>query len=198
MPGVVGVPSPPAARAPRRLRGRRPDLLPKLADTLAKRSYCLSRGLGPPQVMAPPQLPRPAIVFGLAGLMPQAICLLLVARGGPEGWFALAAACFYAAIILSFLGGLWWMTALLTGVRSAWMYALAVSPSLIGFAALLPWCAGWRWPHPSLVALGLTLLASPLVDFYLNRRASLPTGWLRLRAVMASGLGILTLLVAAA
>ena len=148
--------------------------------------------------MSTAQLPRPAIVFGLAGLLPQAICLVLIARGGPEGWFALAAACFYPAIILSFLGGMWWMAALLGGVRSGWIYALAVAPSLIGFAALLPWCAGWRWPHPSLVALGLTLLASPLVDLYLDRRAPAPPGWLRLRAVMASGLGILTLLVAAA
>jgi len=148
--------------------------------------------------MFPTQLPRPVIVFGLAGLVPQAICLMLVARGGPEGWFALAAACFYPAIILSFLGGMWWMTALQAAVRSGWIYALAVTPSLIGFAALLPWSAGWRWPHPSLVALGLALLASPLVDVYLNRYATLPSGWLRLRAVMASGLGILTLLVAVA
>src|SRR5437870_2146925 len=103
------------------------------------------------------QLPRPAVVFGLAGLLPQAICLVLILRGGPEGWFALAAGCFYAAIILSLLGGRWWMTALLHGVRSAWIYALAGAPSLIGFAALLPWCAGWSWPGPSLVALGLTL-----------------------------------------
>lgn len=168
-----------------------------MPDTLAKRSYCLASGLGPLQVMSSAKLPRPAIGFGLAGLMPQAICLLLVARGGPEGWFALAAACFYPAIILSFLGGMWWMTALLAAVRSGWIYALAVTPSLIGFAALLPWSAGWRWPHPSLVALGLALLASPLVDYYLNRYASLPPGWLRLRAVMASGLGVLTLLVAA-
>ena len=34
-----------------------------------------------------------------------------------------------------------------------------------GLGAILPWCAGWRWPHPSLVALRRTLLASPLVDF---------------------------------
>ena len=90
------------------------------------------------------------------------------------------------------------MTVLLAAVRSGWVYALTVMPSVIGFAALLPWSAGWRWPHPSLVALGLALLASPLVDFYLNRYASLPTGWLQLRAIMASGLGVLTLLVAAA
>ena len=90
------------------------------------------------------------------------------------------------------------MTALLAGVRSGWTYALAVTPSLIGFAALLPWGGGWRWPHPSLVALGLTLLASPLVDLYLNPRTSLPNSWIRLRAVMASELGLLTVLIAAA
>ena len=82
--------------------------------------------------MSPAQLPRPAKVFGLAGLLPQAICLLLVLRDGPERWLAQAAACFYPAIILSFLGGLWWMAALLTGARSAWMGALAVKPSLMG------------------------------------------------------------------
>lgn len=148
--------------------------------------------------MALVKLQRPAIVFGLAGLLPQAICLLLVARGGPEARFALAAACFYAAVILSFLGGLWWMSALLAGARSGWTYVLAVSPSLIGFAALLPWGAGWRWPDPSLFALGLTLVVSPFADLYLNRLTPLPTAWLRLRAVMASGLGFLTLLIAAA
>lgn len=148
--------------------------------------------------MPPVQLPRPAIGFGLAGLLPQAICLFVIVRGGPEGWFALAAACFYAAIILSFLGGLWWMTALLNGVRLAWVYALAVTPSLIGFAALLPWCAGWLWPGPSLIVLGATLLASPLVDFWMDRRGLLPAGWLWHRVVLAGALGTLTLLIGAA
>ena len=94
-------------------------------------------------------LPRPLIGFGLAGLLPQAICLALVLSGGPERWFALAAACFYAALILSFLGGLWWMAALLSGLRAGWVYGLAITPSLIGLAALLPWSFGWTWPARS-------------------------------------------------
>jgi Protein of unknown function (DUF3429) len=143
-------------------------------------------------------LPRPLLAFGLAGLLPQAICLALVAHGGPERWVALAAACFYAAIILSFLGGLWWMAGLLAGLRASWVYGMAVVPSLIGFAALLPWCFGWSWPSPSLAVMGLTLLASPLVDRALARHMALPAGWLRLRVIMASGLGLLTLLIAAA
>ncbi len=146
----------------------------------------------------PDTLPRPLIAFGLAGVLPQAICLALVYHGGPERWMALGAACFYAAIILSFLGGLWWMAGLLSGLRSAWVYGLAVMPSLIGFAALLPWGWGWNWPGPSLVVLGLLLIASPAVDFALARHMKLPTGWLPLRTIMAGGLGLMTLLIAAA
>ncbi len=144
-----------------------------------------------------PQLPRPLIYFGLAGLLPQAVCLVLACGDGESHWFALAAGCCYAAIILSFLGGLWWMAALLAGLREPWIYGLAVMPSLAGWAALLPWCIGWRWPGPSLVALGLVLLASPLVDILLARRMSMPPGWLRLRGILACGLGGLTLAIAA-
>ena len=137
----------------------------------------------------PDTLPRPLIAFGLAGLLPQLICLTLVYHGGPERWVALAAACFYAAIMLSFLGGLWWMAGLLSGLRASWVYGLAVLPSLIGFAALLPWGWGWNWPGPSLVALALALFASPLVDRALARHMALPSSWLRLRVIMAGGLG---------
>lgn len=143
-------------------------------------------------------LPRPLVRFGLAGLLPQLICLALVLQDGPERWIALAAACFYAALILSFLGGLWWMAALLGGLLSGWYYAVAALPSLFGLAALLPWCLGWSWPGPSLIALGLALLFSPLVDRSLARRMQLPRGWLQLRAIMAGGLGLITLAIAAA
>ena len=142
-------------------------------------------------------LPRPLIALGLAGLLPQAICLMAVAYGGPERWIALAAGCFYAAIILSFLGGMWWMAGLLSGLRAGWVYGLAVLPSLIGFAALLPWTVGWSWPGPSLVVLALALLVSPLVDRMLARHMTVPPGWLRLRMAMAGGLGLMTLLIAA-
>ena len=146
--------------------------------------------------MALPQLPRPLVWLGLAGLLPQAICLALILEDGPLRWIALAAACFYAALILSFLGGMWWMAALLGGLRSGRYYAVAVLPSLFGLAALLPWCLGWNWPGPSLVALGLALLASPLVDRALARHVAFPVDWLRLRMAMAGGLGIMTLLIA--
>ena len=111
-------------------------------------------------------------------------------------WVALAAACFYAALILSFLGGLWWMLALLRGERDWEPYLLAVAPSLAGWGALLPWCFGLTWPGPSLALLGCAILASPLVDRHLGRRLALPAGWLRLRMLMASGLGLISVALA--
>lgn len=55
------------------------------------------------------------------------------------------------------------MAGLLGGETRAWIYGLAVLPSLAGCAALLPWVFGWRWPVPSLLAQGgLTLALAAL------------------------------------
>ena len=142
-------------------------------------------------------LPRPLVILGLAGMLPQALCLVMALQDGASHWFAIAAACSYAAVILSFLGGMWWMAGALSGLREPWVYGLAVMPSLAGWAALLPWCVGWTWPGPSLAMLGLLLLVSPLADAALASRVALPAGWLRLRSAMAGGLGLLTLAIAA-
>lgn len=141
-------------------------------------------------------LPRPVVLLGLTGILPQLLCLAVVVALPEWRWVALAAACFYAALILSFLGGLWWMLALLRGERGWEPYLLAVAPSLAGWAALLPWCFGLTWPGPSLALLGCALLASPLVDRRLGRQLALPAGWLRLRMMMASGLGLTSLALA--
>ena len=142
-------------------------------------------------------LPRPAVLLGLSGILPQALCLVLAVISTEWQWMALAAGCFYAALILSFLGGLWWMQALLRREERWGPWLLAVAASLGGWAALLPWCLGWTWPGPSLVALGLVLLLSPLADRYLATAgtAAPPASWMSLRARMAGGLGTLTLLL---
>ena len=140
-------------------------------------------------------LPRPLVVLGLAGNAPQAFCLLMVLHGGEDRWTALAAACCYAALILSFLGGLWWMAGMLAGVTAGWFHALAVVPSLVGWAMLLPWCVGAPWPRPELMTLGLLILASPLADRAHARHVTLPDGRLKLRKLIATGLGVLTVAV---
>lgn len=124
------------------------------------------------------------------------VCWVLAAGWPDLRWFALSAGCCYAALILSFLGGLWWMAALVGDQKQAGAYIVAVLPSLAGWGAMLPWCFGWMWPGPSLIVLGLCLLASPLVDRALPSAQGLPTAWLRLRMAMAGGLGITTLALA--
>lgn len=140
-------------------------------------------------------LPRPVVLLGLAGIVPQAGCLLVALILPDWRWFALAAGCFYAALIVSFLGGLWWMQALLRDERQWQPYLLSVVASLGGWAALLPWCLGWTWPGPALVLLGLGLLVSPGVDRKLAVTLPVPAAWLQLRAMMATGLGALSVVL---
>lgn len=148
------------------------------------------------RLMPTTNLPPPVVRLGLAGILPQLGCLSLVLLPGGWSWVGLAAGCFYAALILSFLGGMWWMQALVHRVTTPVPYLVAVVPSLAAWAALVPWALGWAWPGPSLLGLGVLLLVSPLVDWFLVKTLPLPRMWLRLRLGMAAGLGSLTLALA--
>jgi hypothetical protein len=141
-------------------------------------------------------LPRAALRFGFAGLIPQLIALFLVATDAEQRWSALAVGYAYAALIFSFLGGVWWGQALSTKNAPLWIYAAAVAPSLIALATYVPWVIGAEWPGPSLVVLGLCLILSPLVDHAIGRSVTLPVGWMKLRMMLSGGLGGLTLLLA--
>lgn len=143
------------------------------------------------------RLPRPASYLGLAGILPQAACVVSGYVDPAARWETGAAGCFYAALILSFLGGIWWSNALSAGERRPWPYVVAVLPSLIAWAALMPWFQGLEWPGPSLLVLGACLIASPAVDWLLTRRATVPSpaGWLTLRCILSLGLGLSTILL---
>ena len=142
-------------------------------------------------------LPRTLTLLGIAGWAPQILCLVVAQGFASYHSAALGAGCLYAAIILSFLGGLWWMSGLQAGAGKAWILGIAVVPSLFAWAALLPVAVGGNWPGPSAVALGLGLLASPLADRAISRQVPVPPGWLRLRTTLSTGLGLLTLAIAA-
>lgn len=146
-----------------------------------------------------PRLPR---WLGWAGLLPQLACVL-VAYAGPAPWYdpARALAFAYAALILSFLGGMWWgmaATAPAAERRNAlgWVWIAAVVPSLVALACFLPWALGWAWPEPSLVMLGGALLVSLGVDAKLGALA--PRWWMALRVPLSLGLGLLTIAAALA
>lgn len=142
--------------------------------------------------------PRLARALGAAGLLPQIMVVLVLLSHNSELRFsALALGYAYAALILSFLGGLWWGLAARAQTPPAWLWIAAVAPSLVALASAVPWATGEPWPGPSLYVLGFGLIASLGVDWLLVRSEIAPAWWMGLRMPLSLGLGGLTLLVAA-
>ena len=146
-----------------------------------------------------PALPR---WLGLAGLLPQITCVAVL-YAGPAEWreAALAIAFAYAALILSFLGGMWWGIAAAAPAAQrrkalGWLWIAAVLPSLVALACFLPWALDWAWPEPSLVILGGALLVTLGVDAKLGALA--PRWWMALRVPLSTGLGLATIAAALA
>ena len=144
---------------------------------------------------SPPPLPRLALVLGIAGLAPQVWALIATFREA-DRYIGLAAGYFYAALIFSFLGGLWWGVAASRKDAPEWLYLAAVVPSLIAFATGIPWMTGTEWPGPSLGVLGLGILMSTLVDWTIFRAGLIDLNLWRLRLGLSLGLGAATLLLA--
>lgn len=146
-------------------------------------------------------MPSAARFLGFAGLLPQFACLLAAVAGPPEWrWSALAIGWGYAALILSFLGGLWWGLAAGSPDEArrapTWLWIAAVMPSLLALATYLPWVFGATWPGPSLYVLGAAILGSVLVD---ARLVSIrPSWWMALRTPLSLGLGVTTILLGTA
>lgn len=142
-----------------------------------------------------PALPLLARVLGVAGLLPQAAAVAVLILGGPDVRFAaLSLAYAYAALIFSFLGGVWWgLAATAQDGAPRWVWIAAVAPSLLALATAWPWATGQTWPGPSLIVLGVFLAASLSVDLRLKAAGLTPQGWLALRAPLSLGLGVLTL-----
>ncbi len=137
-------------------------------------------------------------LLGLGGLVPQVALFALAACGGSAGAIGRNLALFYAALILSFVGGAWWGLISRSTIlvrRTVWLVAIA--PSLIAFAAI---AAGMfaRAPDPALVVVGTTLVATLAFDYRLSTNGLCPRGWLRLRIPLSLGLGGLTLATALA
>ncbi len=144
------------------------------------------------------EVPLLAKWLGFAGLLPQLAAVIVLAMHDPA-WriAALALGYVYAALILSFLGGMWWGLAARAGAQApGWTWIAAVAPSLVALASAVPWAIGSRWPGPSLLWLGLALLCSPIVDYRMHASGLAPRWWMRLRIPLSVGLGLLTLVAA--
>lgn len=138
--------------------------------------------------------PKTARWLGLAGLLPQLLVVAGLLSGDPGVRFsALAFGYAYAALILSFLGGLWWGLAAAAKAPPAWIWYAAIAPSLIALASAWPWAVGLTWPGPSLVVIGVALIAALAVDRRLVALGIAPHWWMALRVPLSLGLGGLTL-----
>lgn len=143
-----------------------------------------------------------ASLLGLAGLSPPILAVVLIVLGRRDptdlSWFPLAVgyglALIYAAVILSFLGGIWWGFAMHRVAGQGRLVAVAVLPSLVAAA-----CVGWAaatlqtgGPLP-LIVLGAGVLLTLPVDRHLVAMGEAPAGWMRLRVPLSVGLGGLTI-----
>ncbi len=142
-------------------------------------------------------MPLAAALLGAAGLLPPLLALFVRLAAGAEPETPLpgmmgALAQIYSALILSFLGGIWWGVAMarVPAERLPQLLALAVAPSIIG---LLLIGLSLGWPVLASTLLGLVIIATPLVDRALRKRRLVPPWWMRLRLPLSLALGLLTI-----
>lgn len=126
------------------------------------------------------EIPRMALMLGVAGLAPFVAGVLgsvvLVVE-----WrqFAVTAAMTYGAVILSFLGGVHWGSAMRgTATPNETALVWSVMPALVGWAALF---AG---PGLGLPGLILGFAVAYYVDDRACRRGALPMWYLPLRLML--------------
>lgn len=151
------------------------------------------------------RIPRAALVLGYAGLLPVVAALLFSVqplRARVEySLFPAQAETSYAALILSFLGGMWWGQA--SRVQgAAWTYVAAVTPTLVIAAVsaalfVSPALEGATSTFCMSLVIGFAVLATLPVDVLLARRGIAPAWWLRLRVPLSLGLGLGTMLIGA-
>ena len=103
-----------------------------------------------------------------------------------------ALALIYSALILSFLGGIWWGVAVARAPEGdqAPLFGLAVAPSILALTLV---GLSLRWPVIASTLLGLVIVATLLVDRALRQRQLVPAWWMRLRVPLSLALGALTI-----
>lgn len=126
--------------------------------------------------------PAPAIVFGVAGLLPFVGLTLLIGIGGVErhDFFVLSLVC-YGAVILSFVGALHWGYAVRSDVRGGWswiQYGWSILPSLIAWVSLL------LPPSTGLTVQAVALTACFAFDKILAGISPTPEWLIALRALL--------------
>lgn len=136
-------------------------------------------------------IPKPALVLGLAGLIPF-VCsaLLTLSDNADVQSFATMSLAAYGAVILSFLGGVKWGIALSdNNALTSWQpLILSVLPSIVGWLALL---------LPAifmLIVLSAALVGQYCLDNNSVQQQKLPIWYGKLRLILSCG-AVLSLLI---
>ena len=142
-------------------------------------------------------------MLGYAGLLPPlaAVAAELMLRRSPDqapsAFMVALPALIYIALILSFLGGMWWgIAATRVAPERLWGWlAMAVAPSLAAAGAFF---SGWLAAPPRGIAMVLAaaLTLSLLGDRRLDRAGLVPPWWMTLRIPLSCGLALAALAVA--
>lgn len=128
-------------------------------------------------------VPKPALYLGLAGLIPFAACAGAIWTS--VGWIQLNALHLqigYAAVILTFLGGVHWGRTLSPDATPSWPRLIwSVIPSLLGWIALS------ANPKPALILLIACFALAFTVDRHAVRAGFFPQWYLGLRRILTLG-----------
>jgi hypothetical protein len=146
------------------------------------------------------QIPRPALILRLAGLIPflyGALSVLVPATASIgrlwgnnyEGIYILQV---YGIVILCFMAGvIWGFAARTEGRQATFYYALSVVPAIFVFLT------AFSQPRPSLVMLIIGFVALLAIDASAARQGLAPPWWMSLRLLLTTivviclGIGVL-------
>lgn len=141
-------------------------------------------------------IPRPALLLGLAGVSPFIATVLgswiWPAEPLNESWELLQFT--YGLTILSFMSGCIWAYAAKTG--DALGYALSTLPALYAFALVIVIYFGIATIAETLILIALGFLALLLLDRRAARLGQTPVWWMQLRLLL-TGLVVITLALGA-
>ncbi|NJM28977.1 MAG: DUF3429 domain-containing protein [Rhizobiales bacterium] len=132
----------------------------------------------------PRRIPSGALALGLAGLVPFVAIALSQWPGGPEllPFATLTSGIVYGAVILSFLGGIRWGTAI--GPYGAWTQARDMAMSVL--PSLAAWIAVLLPPSAGLCLLLIGFLLQALWDVIDVEDGRLPSWFGRLRMMLTA------------
>lgn len=143
-------------------------------------------------------IPRPALLLGLAGLIPflagAALAVFVTAdTSGPDSYplFAPgdghAVLSAYGTVILCFMSGVLWGFATKAEAEGAWVfYALSVLPALWVFFTVTGHVFGAPGFGNDMINLIVGFAALLVLDYVFQKRGLAPLWWMRLRLMLTA------------